>query len=185
MQTEIRNTVQAFREGKVVLYPSDTIWGIGCDATNPEAVAKLKMSKSREKAGFIVLVANDGMLQRYVKNVPDVAWELIDASHKPLTIIYDEAMGIVEGVSQDKSIAVRMVKEGFIHRVIHQLGKPITSTSANISGEPSPKSYTEISAALKEKMDYCVPEECYKSLNSKASSIIKLSNKGDVEIIRR
>ncbi len=186
MQQEIRNTVQAFREGHVVLYPSDTIWGIGCDACNEKALSQLQACKPRNKTGFIILVSNDGMLQRYVKTIPDVAWELIDNSEKPMTIIYDQANGIANGIAADDgSIAVRLVKNGFIHKVIHQLGRPITSTSANFSGEPSPKNYADISQDLIEKMGYCVAENTYKSLNSQASSIIKLSEKGDVKIIRR
>lgn len=186
MQEEIRNTAHAFRQGELVLYPSDTLWGIGCDACNAEAIGQLQNCKPRNKTGFIILVANDGMLQRYVSDIPDVAWELIDSSEKPLTIIYDQANGIAPGVTADDgSIAVRLVKDGFIHKVIHQLGRPIVSTSANFSGEPSPMNYKEISKTLIEKMGYCVAENTYKSLNLQASSIIKLSGKGDVKIIRR
>ena len=183
---EIKNTLEAFRNAGVVLYPSDTIWGIGCDATNVEAVKKLKAIKPRNKMGFIVLVSDDGMLQRYVKEVPDVAWDLIDAADSALTIVFDASKGIAEGVyANDQSIAVRLVKKGFVHEVIKRLNRPITSTSANISGEPSPQSFVDISQALKEKVDYIVDESQYKSVISKASSIIKLSGNGDVKIIRR
>ena len=153
----MQNTVDALKDGKVLLYPSDTVWGLGCDATNAEAIAKLDALKQREKAGYIILVCDDQMLMQCVKEVPDVAWELLDNAVDPLTIIYDNGISLAPGVcAADGNVAIRMVKKGFIHDVMRRARKPITSTSANLTGEPTPKIFSEISQELIRKVDHVV-----------------------------
>lgn len=186
MDKEILNSVDALKEGKTLLYPSDTLWALGCDATNENAVNRLEKIKPRSKDGSIILVCDDRMLQNHVKNVPDIAWTLIDTAVDPLTIIYDEGISLVKNVrGQDGSIAIRMVKEGFIFEVLRKFRKPIVSTSANFTGEKAPQNFSEINKDLMIKLDVIVNLPSYKSKRSKASSIIKLSGNSDVRIIRR
>ena len=184
-QEEIQKTLEILREGGMVVYPTDTIWGLGCDATNPEAVAKIYDVKERDSSkSLILLVSGDAMLQRYVKVVPEVCWDLIDMADKPLTIVYPEGNNLApKTMADDGSIGIRMVKEGFVNKLVHKLGRPLVSTSANISGEPSPTSFDEISDELKSRVDYVVnlrlPEK-----EAQPSSIIKVGPNGEIKIIR-
>ena len=187
MEAEVKKAIEVLRAGGTILYPTDTIWGIGCDATNEKAVEKIYAIKKREESkSLIVLVSDDGMLNRFVKDIPAQAWDLIEVSDTPLTIIYDGARGLAKNVlADDGSIGVRMVRDEFCQRLIHKFGKPIVSTSANVSGEPAPFLYDEISGEIKSKVDYSVNWRQNDFNKSKPSSIIKLKSNGEFQIIRK
>lgn len=185
MKKEIEHTLTILKQGGLILYPTDTVWGIGCDATNPEAVKKIYELKQRsDSKALICLVNTYNMLERHVDNVPKIAYDILDLAVNPTTIIYDNPAGIAENlIANDDTLAIRVVKHEFCEKLIRYLGKPLVSTSANISGEPTPKSFKEISSAILKGVDYVV------NLHSenkalKPSSIIKISNDGKVNIIR-
>ncbi|MDO5969968.1 L-threonylcarbamoyladenylate synthase [Flavivirga aquimarina] len=185
MQKEINNAIQVIKDGGLVLYPTDTVWGIGCDATNEEAVKKIYELKQREDSkALICLVADDRMLKKYVKKIPEVALNIIDISEKPTTIIYDEAQNLAPNlIADDGSIAIRIPDDEFCYQLTRKLNTAIVSTSANISGQPTPKSFKEISQEVIKGVDYVVNLHREKICN-KPSSIIKLSNSGIVRVIR-
>ncbi|MBA6153032.1 L-threonylcarbamoyladenylate synthase [Gelidibacter maritimus] len=185
MQKEISNALQVLKDGGLLLYPTDTVWGIGCDATNPEAVKKVFQLKEREdKKALICLVADDRMLSKYVKEIPKVAYDIFEVSEEPITIIYDEAQNLAENlVAEDRSIAIRIPDDDFCFQLLRRFGKPIVSTSANRSHEATPKSYKEITPHILKGVDYIVNLHREKNC-SKPSSIIKLSANGRVKIIR-
>ncbi|MBI3502224.1 MAG: threonylcarbamoyl-AMP synthase [Bacteroidetes bacterium] len=187
LEQEIQQALKVLRDEGTILYPSDTIWGIGCDATHEKAVEKISLLKKRNEAQrFISLVSDEAMLNRFVKNIPAVAWDLLDAADSPLTIIYDEPKGLAASIlSDDGSAAIRIVKDEFCQRLIHKFGKPIVSTSANISGENTPQNFFEISEEIKNGVDYIInwrQDECQ---DAKPSSIIKLKSNGEFKIIRK
>ena len=186
-EQDIKNAVEVLRRGGVILYPTDTVWGIGCDATNADAVARVYQIKKRsDSKALICLVDSDARLQRYVRNVPDVAWELIDAVVNPTTIIYDNAVNLAPNlVAEDGSIAIRITKEKFSHELCFRFQKPIVSTSANVSGEPSAQNYCDISHEIMEAVDYVCWTRRQEHLPHTASSIIKLGENGEVKIIRK
>ena len=146
MQQEINKAIDILRKGGVILYPTDTIWGIGCDATNSEAVEKIYKIKQRaESKAMLVLINDSSELDKYVESVPDIAYELIDVTVKPLTIIYDDAIGLASNlIASDGSVGIRVTKEEFSNQLCKRLKKPIVSTSANISGEKTPATFREI-----------------------------------------
>lgn len=183
---EINKIIQLLKDGKSILYPTDTVWGIGCDATNEAAVEQVKRIKGRENdKSFIILVDSDAMLNKYIPNIPEVAWDLIDFSEKPLSIVYPKAINLANKViKEDGSVAVRMVKTNFCAQLIHQFNRPIVSTSANLSGETTPIKFEDINEAIKNAVDYIVPSIYSAESSGKASSIIKLEMDGKVKIIR-
>ncbi|MEC7263001.1 MAG: L-threonylcarbamoyladenylate synthase [Bacteroidota bacterium] len=185
MTEEINNCIKILKEGGLILYPTDTVWGIGCDATDPEAVKKVYALKKREDSkALICLVGSQGMLERHVKQVPDVAYDIIDLSTKPTTIVFDEPKGIAQNlVAEDNTLAIRVASDKFCQYLINKFGKPIVSTSANISGEPTPKQFKDIAPEILKGVDYVVnlPDV---NKNAVPSSIIKLSNDGQVKVIR-
>lgn len=185
MYKEISNALQVLKVGGLILYPTDTVWGIGCDATNPEAVKKVYQLKERaDTKALICLVADDRMLGRYVKEIPKVAYDLFDVSEDPITIIYDVAQNLAPNlIAEDKSIAIRIPNDDFCFQLIRRFGKPIVSTSANVSSQPTPKSFKEIAPLILKGVDYIVNLHREK-ICSKPSSIIKLSANGKVKIIR-
>lgn len=185
MQKEISNALQVLKEGGLLLYPTDTVWGIGCDATNVEAVKKVFQLKGREDSkALICLVADDRMLGRYVKEIPKVAFDIFEVSEDPITIIYDDAQNLAENlIAEDNSIAIRIPDDEFCFQLLRRFGKPIVSTSANLSGQPTPKTYKEIDVQILKGVDYVVNLHREK-ICTKASSIIKLSANGKVKIIR-
>lgn len=187
VEEEIKKSIEVLRKGGTILYPTDTIWGIGCDATNPEAVKKIFEIKKREESrSMIILVCNENMLMKFIRNIPEVAWELIEASDKPLTIIYDNAYGIAgNALASDGSIAVRICKDEFCNKLIYKFGKPIISTSANISGEKAPENFHGVSENIKSGVDYIVDYRQDEFISAKPSSIVKLSNSGEIMIIRK
>lgn len=185
MQTEINNSIDALKKGGLILYPTDTVWGIGCDATNEEAVKKVYQLKNREDSkALICLVANQAMLERHVEQVPDVAYDIIDLATKPTTIVFDKPKGLAKNlIALDNTIAIRVASDKFCQYLINKFGKPIVSTSANVSGMPSPKNFRAISDEILTGVDYVVNLYQEKE-NSSPSSIIKLSTDGTVKVIR-
>lgn len=186
-ESEIQKALEVLRKAGTILYPTDTIWGIGCDATNPEAVKKIFEIKKREESkSLIVLVCNEQMLQKYVRDIPEVAWELLEASDKPLTIIYDKAHGIANNaLAQDGSLGVRICKDEFCNKLIYKFGRPIISTSANISEENAPSDFGDISDEIIKGVDYVVNFRQNEFNSSTPSTIIKLSKSGQFTIIRK
>ncbi len=183
---EIENTIEHLKKGNTILYPTDTTFGLGCDATNSDAVKKIYQIKNRsDSKSLIILVESEKRLQQLV-SVPEVAWDLIDVSEKPITIIYDQPKNLpMELIAKDNTIAIRLTKDEFCKKLISKLNAPLVSTSANISGETTPKNFNEISQKIKTEVDYIVPS-CETFIPKyEASTIIKLSANGLVEIIRK
>jgi L-threonylcarbamoyladenylate synthase len=187
MEEEIKNALEVLRKGGTILYPTDTVWGIGCDARNKEAVNKVfKIKQRAEYKSMVTLVCDDTMLNRYVKDVPAIAWDLIEAAEHPLTIIYPDGRMLAENViAADGSVGIRMVKDEFCKNLIHRFGKPIVSTSANISGEPAPSSFNEIKLDILNKVDYIVNYRKNEQNNVQPSTIIKVALNGEIKIIRK
>ena len=185
MQEEINKCIEILSNGGLILYPTDTVWGIGCDATNEEAVAKIYALKKRANTKtMICLVANDFMLEKHVSAIPEVAYDIIDLATKPTTIVYDAPKGVAKNlVAEDNTLAIRIASDKFCQYLINKFKKPIVSTSANIAGEPTPQTFKEISGAILKGVDYVV--NLHQNKNSETpSSIIKLGNDGVVKIIR-
>ena len=174
------------REGGVILYPTDTIWGIGCDATNEDAVRRVYEIKQRQDSkAMLVLVDSSVKVDFYVQDVPEVAWDLIDLADKPLTIIYSGARNLAANLlAEDGSVGIRVTNEDFSKRLFQQFRKAVVSTSANISGQPSPRNFSEISEEVKSAVDYIVGYRQEEMSNPKPSSIIKLDKGGVIKIIR-
>jgi L-threonylcarbamoyladenylate synthase len=187
LEDDIKKAVEVMRKGGVILYPTDTVWGIGCDATNAEAVARVYEIKHREDSkAMICLVDNDNRLQRYVRNVPDVAWQLFDCAEDPTTIILDGAINLAQNlIAEDGSIAMRITREEFSKQLCYRFQKPIVSTSANISGEPTAQNYCDISQEIIDAVDYVCWTRRQEHKPHKPSSIIRLREDGQVEIIRK
>lgn len=186
-EEDIKNAVKVLREGGVILYPTDTVWGIGCDATNAKAVAKVYDIKHRDDSkALICLVDSDARLQRYVRNVPAVAWELLDAAIKPTTVILDDATNLAPNlIAEDGSIALRITQEAFSHELCYRFQKAIVSTSANISGEPAAQNYRDISEEIINSVDYVCWSRRQEHKPHTPSSIIRLKPDGEVTIIRK
>ena len=190
-EQDIRNAVETMRKGGVILYPTDTVWGIGCDATNQEAVAKVYEIKHRQDSkALICLVDSDARLQRYVRRVPDVAWQLIDslkdADAKPTTLILDGALNLAPNlIAEDGSIAMRITQESFSKELCYRFQKAIVSTSANISGEPAAQNYCDIAPEILEAVDYVCWSRRQEHKPHRPSCIIKLREDGQVTIIRK
>ena len=198
-EEDIRNAVETMRKGGVILYPTDTVWGIGCDATNPEAVKRVYDIKQRDDSkALICLVDSDARLQRYIRNVPDVAWQLIDSlkgtishqpsaiSHRPTTLILDGAINLAENlIAEDGSIGIRITNEPFSKELCYRFQKAIVSTSANISGEPAAQNYCDIDPRILEAVDYVCWSRRQEHKPHTPSSIIKLKANGEVTIIRK
>lgn len=186
LDAEVERAAAAVLAGGVILYPTDTIWGIGCDATNAEAVAKVFEIKRRAESKSLILLASDlDMVCRYVRQIPEMAIDLVEINDKPMTIIYPGAMGIAENaVAEDGSVGIRIPDNAFCNKLIRRIRRPLVSTSANISGEEAPKDFGNIAEAIKERMDYIVNPKLDNSTH-RASQIIKIGLKGEVEIIRK
>ena len=186
-QDDIKKANKKIKNGGVILYPTDTVWGIGCDATNAEAVAKVYKIKHRDDSkALICLVDSPVRLQRYVRNVPEVAWQVMELATKPTTVIFDNAVNLAPNlIAEDGSIGMRVTQEDFSKELCYRFQKPIVSTSANISGEPAAENYKDISEELLNSVDYV----CYSRRQEKKphtpSSIIRIKVNGEVEIIRK
>lgn len=205
MKEEIQKALEVLRQGGIILYPTDTVWGIGCDATDPAAVAKVYAIKNRADSKSLVLLAGDmDMVCRYVKELPPMADQLVQVNDKPMTIIYpdalagpspapgDEALPAADRhclafntVAEDGTVGIRVPMMDFCRELVLRFGRPIVSTSANISGEPTPRRYSEISDAIKNAVDHIVEPSLESRSTGKASSIIKVGLDYSVEIIRR
>ena len=193
MRTEedIKQAVETMRKGGVILYPTDTVWGIGCDATNVEAVKRVYAIKQRDDSkALICLVDSDARMQRYFRNVPDVAWQLVDSlkegNTKPTTLILDGAINLAENlIAEDGSIGIRITNEPFSKELCYRFQKAIVSTSANISGEPAAQNYCDIDPRIIEAVDYVCWSRRQEHQPHTPSSIIKLKEDGEVDIIRK
>lgn len=186
MKEDIRRALDVLNKGGVILYPTDTIWGIGCDATNEKAVSRVYAIKRRTDAkALITLVDSEAKIQGYVREIPDVAWQLIDCSTRPLTIIYDGARHLAPNLlAEDGSVAIRLTREAFSRELCLRFHRPIVSTSANLSGEPSPATFDDISEDIKQAVDYVCTSRRDDRTPARPSSIIKLAANGEVKIIR-
>lgn len=183
MLIKILKTNQVLIEGKIILYPTDTVWGLGCDATNFYAVSKIYQLKNRaESKSLIVLVSSLNMLKKYVA-VPKKAIEILTKTDRPTTIIYENPKGLATNIiAEDKTIAIRIVQDDFCRKLIKRFGKPIVSTSANVSGDKTPKSFQEISQPILDGVDYIV--NLYQNkVNTKSSTILKIVG-DDIKVLR-
>lgn len=191
-------TLSVLRKGGVILYPTDTVWGLGCDATDPEAVAKIYRIKARSDSKSLVLLASDmDMIARFVREVPEMAVQLVEVNDKPMTIIYPGAMAAAEGepadrhllahnvVAEDGSVGIRIPMMDFCVELVRRLGRPLVSTSANISGEPTPRNFSEVSEPIRKAVDYTVDPALESGATGQSSSIIKIGLDSTVQIIRK
>ena len=185
--------LEVLRNGGVILYPTDTVWGLGCDATNPEAVARIYEIKKRSDSKSLVLLASDlDMVARYIREIPDMAIQLVEVNDKPMTIIYpgaltgQECRGLAHNtVAQDGSVGIRIPVVDFCRDLVHRFGRPIVSTSANISGEPTPRKFADIPQQIKDAVDFIVDPSLERNSTGSASSIIKVGLDGTIDIIRK
>ena len=186
-KADLNQALETLKQGGLILYPTDTIWGIGCDATNAEAVEKIFALKGRDQhKSMIVLLHNDNQLASYVQEIPEIAYELIEVTDRPLTIIYSKAKNLPQNViAADGSIAIRIVDNPFCQQLLQRFRKPIISTSANISGAPSARYFDEISSEIKEGVDYSVQYGQEDKGDGRPSVIMKLDPSGKFEFIRK
>lgn len=186
MEQEIEKCAELLRTGKVLLYPTDTVWGIGCDATNEEALTRIyKIKQRNEKKSMIILLDSAERLPMYVENIPLIAWDLIHHVTRPTTFIYPTAQNLPDKlVHNDGTIAIRIVQHEFCRKLIRKLGKPIISTSANIAGLPTPHIFSEISQDIVSQMDYVVPQEYASSVDYNPSRLIKFLDDYNFTVIR-
>ena len=203
MTEQINKALEVLRSGGIILYPTDTVWGIGCDATDPQAVAKVYAIKRREDSKSLVLLASDmDMICRYVKEVPEMAIQLVEVNDKPMTIIYPDAIAgpapagadmpkadrrclAYNTVAEDGTVGIRIPMMDFCQQLVYKLGRPLVSTSANISGEPTPKKFAEISEEIRSAVDHIVDPSLESGSTGHASSIIKVGLDYSIEIIRK
>ena len=186
IREEIKKACEVLQKGGVILYPTDTVWGIGCDATNEEAVKRVYEIKRRaDSKAMLVLVDSDVKVDFYVKDVPEVAWDLIQYATKPLTVIYDNARNLAPNlIGEDGSVGIRVTSEEFSKQLCFRFRKAIVSTSANVSGQPAPASFSEIQDEIKQAVDYIVEYRQDEPAGAKPSSILKLGKGGVIKIIR-
>ena len=194
----LAEALRVLRDGGIILYPTDTIWGIGCDATNPEAVAKVFDIKKRPDSKSLVLLASDlDMVAKYVKEIPSIAVDLVEVNDAPMTIIYPGAIAgepdkpgdrwhlAWNTVASDGTVGIRIPLMDWCRQLVYKLGRPLVSTSANISGEPSPQRFSEIPQAIKDAVDFVVPPSVDTQSSGQASQILKVGLRGEIEIIRK
>lgn len=183
---DMSKALEVLKNGGVILYPTDTIWGLGCDAANPEAVERIYRIKGRaESKAMLVLVGSEQQLHSAVAHIPEISWELIDAAVHPLTIVYDHPRGLASNlIAPDGSAGIRITHESFSRTLCQRFGRPIVTTSANRSGQPAPKTYSEIPAIIKTQVDYIVKYSRNSQIPNTASNIIKISDGGVVKVIR-
>ena len=186
LKKEVANALEVLKSEGIILYPTDTVWGIGCDATNSQAVEKIFALKQRnESKALICLVNSVAMLEQYIKEVPDPAYDVIDVSETPTTIIYDKPVGVAKNlIAPDDTLAVRVVKHQFCEQLIYRLRRPLVSTSANISGEPTPQSFSQIAPEILKGVDYIVNLQ-HSKVSDKPSAVIKIGNDMTVKVIRK
>lgn len=185
LNTVVHEAFEVIKNGGVILYPTDTVWGLGCDATNEEAINKIYEIKKRSLNKSMIILVNERLMHQVFSNIPEVAWQIIDLSEKPTTLILDDPKIVAKNIiADDNSLGARLVKEEFCHKLLERMKKPLVSTSANISNEPTPKSFKDIAHEIKAMVDYIVPLNQDK-ICDKPSTIIKLTNDSQVKIIRK
>ncbi len=187
MEDDIIKSLEVLKAGGIILYPTDTVWGVGCDATEENAVDKIiRLKKRKDVKSLIILLDDASKLNSYVDIIPDIAWELMDVTDRPLTIIYPHGKNLARNLlNSDGSVGIRITTDDFCKKLISRLGNPLVSTSANISGEAAPGNFGEISDRIKSGVDYIVRWKQEETGNAIPSGIIKLGIKGEVEIIRK
>ena len=183
---DMAEAVRVLKAGGVILYPTDTVWGLGCDATNAEAVERIYRIKQRQDSkALIVLADSEAMISRYVAEVPEVAWDVIELATRPTTVIFDRGLNLAPNLlAQDGSVGIRLSREAFSSQLCFHLRKPIVSTSANVSGQPSPRIFREIIEEIRQQVDYVVRYRQDDIKPASPSSVIKLGRGGEVKIIR-
>jgi L-threonylcarbamoyladenylate synthase len=186
MNTDLKKALETLKSGGIILYPTDTVWGLGCDATNPEAVRKLfEIKQRRENHSMLLLVDIPQRIIQYVRNVPEIAWDLIEVSDRPLTIIFQGAKNLADNLlHKDGSIGIRVTSDEFCKELISAFRKPVVSTSANITGKPYPACFKDIDPAIINSVDYVVKWRQDDVAPSQPSSILRLGERGEIEIIR-
>lgn len=186
MNEDLKKACDVLRKGGLILYPTDTIWGIGCDATNEEAVQRVYTLKQRaDNKAMLLLLGNEARLESYVQEVPEIAWSLIEVADRPLTLIYPGARNLAPNlIAEDGSVGIRITREEFSRRLCEQFRRPVVSTSANISGQPAPHTFQEIAEEIKQGVDYIVQYRQDDLTAAHPSSIIKLGAGGLFQIIR-
>lgn len=187
MQNDLKKAVEVLKGGGIILYPADTIWSIGCDATNVKAVERIyRITKHEDTRSMVVLMENPALLERYVNDVPEIAWELVEISTTPLTVIYPDAKNLASNLlAEDDSIAIRFTKEEFTMQLLQRFRRPIVSAPANVRGEKSPAFFNEISEEIKSCVDYIVEYRQDDTTFARPPGIIKLWPGGRIEIIRK
>jgi len=187
LRDEVAKAFKVVQEGGIILYPTDTIWGIGCDATNTEAVKKIFNLKQRDEAkSMIILLDTENKLESYVREVPAVAYDLIEYTENPLTLVMPGAKNIAPAlISEDGSVGIRIAKHDFCQQLIQRLRKPLVSTSANISGKPSPQNFGQVDHEIIDGVDYVVDLEQHSFELKKPSTIMRLQPDGRFEFLRR
>ncbi|MEN8123689.1 MAG: L-threonylcarbamoyladenylate synthase [Bacteroidota bacterium] len=186
MQNDLKNTLKILKNGGIFLYPTDTVWGIGCDATDENAVKKVfELKKRIESKSLIILVDSWDMLQQYINKIPPKANCILEGTSRPTSVIYENPKGLAKNViANDHTVAIRIVKDDFCKQLINKFGKPIVSTSANYSGKPTPKNFNEIDKTLFDKVDYVVNLNREKKFGV-SSQIVKIDEKGKIEFLRK
>lgn len=186
MKEVLTQTVEVLQRGGIILYPTDTVWGIGCDATNAEAVARVLELKQRSEAkGLIVLVDTSARIDRYVDDVPDIAYDLIDLATSPLTVVFDRGKNLASNLlPADGSVAIRVVQHEFCRRLVERLGRPLVSTSANVAGGATPRVLAEVDERIVRGVDMVVPEQFHCPVSSRPSSVVAVQRGGVVRVIR-
>lgn len=187
MEEEIKKAVDFLKKGKVILYPTDTIWGIGCDATQVRAIEKIFKIKMRAgEKSMIILLDRAEQLARYVKKVPPIAYDLMERYMEPLTIIYPQAINLAKNiVASDGTIAIRVVRDEFCREMIRRFDRPVVSTSANLSGQPAPMVFSQISEEISKKVDHIVHYNREEVIRTKPSTIIRITENGEFEVVRK
>lgn len=187
IKVEIQKTISILKQGGIIVYPTDTIWGLGCDALNEKAIDKLFTLKNRaEEKSMLILIPEENLLMKYVKEVPEQAWDLIQYSERPLTLIYPQAINLpLNLIAKDGTIAIRVVKHGFAHDLLKKFNHPIVSTSANLSNQKSPANFKEIDPFILGTVDYVVDLPLAKTANPQPSVIMKIETNGKFTFIRR
>lgn len=186
LHNEIKNCIDVLKSGGLILYPTDTVWGLGCDATNESAVAKIfKLKQRSDSKSLIILIDNENRLLSYVQQVPEQAYQLIEFTEKPLTIVYEGAKNLAGNViNSDGTIGIRVTKDLFCKNLLERFRKPIVSTSANISGQPNPSCFSDINSSIIAGVDYVVNLRQEEKMNPAPSAIIKLGTKGEIQFLR-
>lgn len=186
LQEIFKEALEVLKKGGIILYPTDTIWGIGCDATNEQAVKKIFEIKKRADSKSLVLLASDlDMVARYVKEIPSIAIDLVEVNDRPMTIVYPQGQLLAPStLAADGSVGIRIPLNDFCKELVKRLRHPLVSTSANVSGEPSPRCFKDIPQSIRDAMDYIVPWQLEADSTGQASQILKVGLKGEIEIIR-